>query len=329
MKKIALVSTYCNNDEKLNVLRENIKKIKSIENIDVLIISPLVLPEDIIELCDFYFQTKENPILSWPVRMYTHWYEFRLPNEKIVTMKRGLSDYGWAGLYQVKKLSQIGLTFDYDLFYHMIYDLDIDDFVIEEFKKNEPNKVYPRRDPNNPETIWETTLHFMVFDREMMKKIVNEIDLQTYLSADGVAEGQVLRWKNKFNIGTGEYPVRDKIFYWQDFDFFDYKISKDFKFFISKNDKTKVTLGENPTYVSELSENLRMVFHGFSGIKKIKIDVNNQTYEIEVSPWKIIELPVSSKKTELIKIHYNDEIVDFIDEFKKITYNEIYYNHRP
>lgn len=329
MKKLVLISTYCDNEEKKNVLKENIIKLKSLKNLDVIIISPLDLPDSIVEECDFYFKTKENPILSWPIRMYTHWYELELPNKKIITLKRGLSDYGWAGLYQVKKLSQIGLTYDYDLFYHIIYDLDIDEFVLEEFKKNESNKVYPRRDPHNPETLWETTLHFMVFDRDTMKKIVDEISLNNYLTSDGVAEGQVLKWKNKFNIPTADFPVKDKIFYWQDFDFFDYKISKKFKIFVSKNETTQVLLGEEPKYVSTLTNNLRIVFHGFQSISEIKIIVNNEEYKFKPIPWEIIEIPISSLNVESIFFVVDDELIDFSSEFEKITYNEIYYNHRP
>jgi hypothetical protein len=98
-----------------------------------MIISPIYLPESITNLCDYYFQTKDNPLLEWPVRAYTHWYRKEHSPEKILYMHRGLADYGWAALYQVKKLSQFALTFDYDMFYHMIYDLEIDDVIKQEF----------------------------------------------------------------------------------------------------------------------------------------------------------------------------------------------------
>ena len=52
MKKIALISTFCDNQEKLDLLIKNIKKIKSL-GIDVMIISPLKLNDEVIELCDY------------------------------------------------------------------------------------------------------------------------------------------------------------------------------------------------------------------------------------------------------------------------------------
>ena len=64
MKKIVLVSTFCDNEEKQNVLKETIVKVKEI-GMDVMVISPnfIQIRQDIIDLCDFFFYTKENPLL--------------------------------------------------------------------------------------------------------------------------------------------------------------------------------------------------------------------------------------------------------------------------
>ena len=40
MKKIALISTFCDNQEKLDLLKKNVIKIKEL-GVDVMIISPL------------------------------------------------------------------------------------------------------------------------------------------------------------------------------------------------------------------------------------------------------------------------------------------------
>lgn len=107
MKKIVLVSTFCNSEEKQNVLKETVLKVKEI-GLDIMVISPNFIPirQDIIDLCDFFFYTKENPLLGWPIRQYTHWYEMPISDGKICCIHRGFYDYGWAALYQTKKLSQ-------------------------------------------------------------------------------------------------------------------------------------------------------------------------------------------------------------------------------
>jgi hypothetical protein len=328
MKKVALISTFCDTEIKQNVLEENIKKIKSL-GIDVIAISPITIPQHIVNLCDYFFYTKDNPLLKWPTRIYTHWYQMPISEGRITTLQRGLADYGWAGLHQVKKLSQIALTFDYDMFYHLIYDLEIDEVVENEFKLNDINVVHPRRDPNHPDTLWETTLHFMVFDRELMTKIEKEITLEEYLGTNGMAEGEVLKWKNKFNIPVSDHPVKDKIFYWGDYDFFNYSPFNEFKMFISKNEPITIWLGEDPVYDEVLPENLRIVFHGFDHMNEIKIQINDVWYIKNPNPWEIIEFPISSQDIKELIFTYNNRSINFTEEYNDIMMNQIYYNHRP
>lgn len=327
MKKIALISTYCDNEEKVQILKETVFKIKEM-GIDVMGISPIQLPIEVTSLCDFFFYTKENPLLGWPERMYTHWYQMPLNPNKITTIHRGFHDYGWAGLYQVKKLSQIALTFDYDIFYHMIYDLDIDETIISEIQSNEVNMVHPRVNPNHPDDIWETTLHFMVFDREMMKIIENEIQLEEYIRTNGVAEGEVLKWIQKYDIKISDVPIRDRVFYWENFDFFNLSPFDEFKLFVSKNPVINIWLGEKNPYKSVLGENLRIVFHGFEKMDVIRIIINGISYSFLPKPWEIIEIPVSSQKINSFIMEYKNQFVDFSNTYSKIMLNQVYYNHR-
>lgn len=330
MKKIVLVSTFCNNEEKQNVLKETVLKIKEI-GLDIMVISPNFIPirQDIVELCDFFFYTKENPLLKWPVRQYTHWYEMPITDNRITTLHRGFNDYGWAALYQTKKLTQFALTFDYDVFHHIIYDLEFDDEVINEFLSDEVNLIHARRNPNHPEEIWETTLHFMTFNREMMELIEKEITLENYLGGNGVAEGEVLKWRDKFNLKTSSKIVKDRIFYWENFDFFNYSPFPDFKMFLSKNEPITIWLGESPVYDTILPNNLRIVFHGFESMKPIEISVNGVSYLKTPTPWEIIEFPINSQEVTELIFTYNNQIVNFTEKYNDIMMNQIYYNHRP
>jgi hypothetical protein len=45
-----------------------------------------------------------------------------------------------------------------------------------------------------------------------MEKIEKEITLKEYLSTNGVAEGEVEKWKHKFNLATSEHFVKDTNF---------------------------------------------------------------------------------------------------------------------
>jgi len=330
VKKIVLISTFCNNEEKQKVLEETILNIKKI-GLDVMVISPnfISIKQNIIDLCDFFFYTKENPLLKWPIRQYTHWYEMPISDNRICCIHRGFSDYGWAALYQTKKLSQFALTFDYDIFHHIIYDLEFDEEVVNEFLSDEVNLIHARRNPNNLEEIWETTLHFMTFDRPMMELIEKEITLENYLGGNGVAEGEVLKWRDKFNLKTSSKIIKDKIFYWENFDFFNYSPFPEFKMFLSKNEPITIWLGENPVYDSILPENLRIVFHEFTEMGEIEIKINGESKKYIPVPWEIIEFPISSNDIDSIVFKYRGKEVDFTSNYSEIMMNQIYYNHRP
>jgi len=326
MKKIALISTFCDSIEKQNILRENILKIKNL-GIDVMAVSPIEIPHDIVSLCDFFFFTKENPLLGWPERGHTQWYRMPISGNRFTEIHRAFNDYGWAGLYQVKKLSQIALTFDYDIFYHVIYDLNIDEVIESELIGYDLNLVHPRLDPNSHDHKYRSTLHFMIFDRNVMEKIVNEIDLETYLRTNGIAEDEVEKWVDKFQIKRSDQLISDKIFYWENVDFFNYSPFDEFKIFLSKNEKTTCLLGEDPNkYRSELTDNLRIIFHSFDYMDTIKIEINGIEFIENPKSWEFIEFPISSQSIDRIVFEYAGKRVDFTDQYNKISMNQIYYN---
>ena len=160
-------------------------------------------------------------------------------------------DYQWAALYQNKKMAEIALTFDYDTFIHMIYDVELDDYMIDQLHRDDVNYLHPRRDPHHPETIWEATLHFMVFDRSTMKKIVKDITLQRFLDKNWMAEGHALQWVYDHGLTVSTYPLKDEVFYWKDYDFYDYSKDSRYKLFWSKNLEDRKSTRLNSSHVSE------------------------------------------------------------------------------
>lgn len=328
-KKIVLISTFCDTEKKISVLKENLRTLKNL-GLDTLLIIPNFLPidDEIIRLSDFTFYTKENPLLKYPEKQYTHWFEIQLEDSRVLTLHRGFADYGWAALYQTKKLSQIALTFDYDIYYHMIYDLEIDEQIKQELLSDEINIIHPRRNPNHPDEIWETTLHFMVFDREMMTKIEKEIEKQEYVSTNGVAEGEVLKWSKKFDLKISDHCVKDKVFYWENFDFFNVSPSPKFKMFISKNPEMEVWLGFKKPYPINLGANLRIVFYETPDNFEIKINVNGYYFQFKPKNWEYLEIPINSQEIESLIFYFENEIFDFSQDYSKFSLNQVYYNYR-
>lgn len=317
MRKIALISTYCDTNEKIEILKDNISILKKI-GIDTMVISPIVLPQDIIELSDFVFFTKENPLLIWPERDFTFWKTIPY-NDTFIKMHRNIADYGWAALNQVKRLTQIALDYDYDIFYHVIYDLEIDETVKNELTSNDVNFIHPRVNPNNPNEIWEATLHFMSFNREIMNKVLDKIDLNTYLNSNGVAEGQALKWTKELPISIKKTPIKDKVYYWEDYDFFDYSKTPEYKLFLGKNDNSEIWRGE-PQMMSILDARFRLVFYDIKESKNITIKYNSSEYSFWLDKNSYIELDENSNNIDTLII----DNIDYTDEYKNIIKNISY-----
>jgi hypothetical protein len=95
MRKIVLISTFCDTEEKQNILSENIDILKN-QGIDVMCLSPnfIQLPHNIVEKSDFVFYTKENPLLEYPERAFTWWKTIlnRLRMVGIISNKKIKSD---------------------------------------------------------------------------------------------------------------------------------------------------------------------------------------------------------------------------------------------
>lgn len=139
MKKLALINTYCNNWERLNILHNNIIKLKEL-NIDSLVYSPLPLPKEITELADYTFITKENPVLFMPERGMNQW---RILHNSKFQQTVITPDYGWASIYQYQKLIEIASFLDYDHYFPFIYDLKFDDIVLSTFNTSPSNLFFP------------------------------------------------------------------------------------------------------------------------------------------------------------------------------------------
>ena len=137
-EKVALISCFCDNEEKINVLKENIKHLRD-NYFDIILISPLALPEDVVLLCDHFLYIKDNIILEWPINVQMYFIEKNIDPTRFFKLITTNKDYGWAGLNHVKKLTDIALLFEYKSFCYMIYDINIDEDVLNILKNPKDN----------------------------------------------------------------------------------------------------------------------------------------------------------------------------------------------
>lgn len=286
MKKLALINTYCNNWERLNLLHNNITKLKEL-GIDSLVYSPLPLPKEITEIADFVIISKENPILKWPERAMTRWQTFHPYEEKLVA---AVPDYGWASLYQYKKLFEYAITLDYDHFYPMIYDIIIDENLINTLKNPHPKLFF-----NIDKASKGLANNFSSISKENIKKLPPLITKEEYLKC-GIAEELMLHLCDSIEGEKSSIFIKDKIseihplqtinFVPNNFDFSLFiDTTKSFRFFIYnfKQDEILLTLkinGKNFNLTFNPKNNIFQYPNDFTGDDHVQITYNNQTIDL-------------------------------------------------
>ena len=309
-KKVALISSFCDSKEKLDVLQSNIKQLKQLA-FDVIVISPLTLPKEIVSICDYFFYTKDNLILEWPINVQMYWFEKEISKEKPLTFVATNKDYGWTGLSHVKKLTDIGLLFDYKHFYYMIYDIDIDQNVLSVL--------------NNPKDNWigsferdgvrvNSSLHLMVFDRENAKRMNNLVSLESYIeflhdkNQNGSTEAFVDTIKKKLQSESPDFFIKDKIFVYRDF--FNHSPDNRIKFFVKKDS-------------NNIMSNLKIFFYANESLAKIKLIINDKESEVNISCDSIVDLGVNFLELRSARFSINEEEVDILKSIESIKYASI------
>ena len=300
-KNIVLVSTYCDTEEKINVLKENIKKIKK-NNMDVAIISPIELPSEVVGLSDFTFFTNENPVLDWPTHAMYEWSE-KLVENKIIRIWSTYPDYGWSGLNHVKRLGEIFSKYEYDYYNYIIYDTIIDDEVLKILKVGHPKIVFPSK---RGEFLWEVGLHLMSFNKKNLTELVDNITLPNYLlykdfDAFAYLHNHLVK---PLDIQIGKKVIEDSIFYYDEVDNKNHSTDKSIKYFISSPD--------------EVSENLKLFFYEIPSSFELKLTVNSVETINNVSYGTLIDLGITKYELEKVLLEYNGVSHDITETIKSI-----------
>ncbi len=311
-KKVALISSFCDDQEKIDTLNENIKKLKA-HGLDIFLISHLPLPKETVKICDYIFYTKENPVLTWPVKvqMYYKWYIFE--GENYIKFYYPSYDYGWSGLNHIKKLTQIALTFNYDYFYNLIYDLDIDENVAGVL--DNPEAALACGFERDNIRLKLASLHLMVFNRQKAKKLHELITLENYLNflnssnlKEGKdAEGFFVTLGKELEYRIADFFVKDKISVKRN----DSNHSKidGVKLFIEKNTKNLESEIKVCVYENENNSKIGIVVNG----KSISIDKVFRIYPLGLSFWDI----------ESMFLKASGQTQDLMPTLKSISYSYI------
>jgi len=300
MKKICLISTYCDTDQKKQILIDNIEKIKSV-GLDVMIYTPISLPNEIYDRCDYVIKSKENPILDWPKKAYSFWFKGEIKG-RYTELYTCVPDHGYANLIQFKRMGNMALDMEYDHFFVMIYDIEIDDEILFILNNNYEPSLYKSI---RGDKVWNMGLHLMSFDKQKMQIFNNNITEQIYLEdLDGDAFSWLERIFPKLEIVVNEKMVKDQIYLNEGRDLFDNSPFPEMKCFIHKNDYDDL---------------VKMYFHNFIGIESFRIEVDGISKTYEVEEWD--EIIVSSQNFDICLIENKERVIDMTKTIKNIKDN--------
>jgi len=300
MKKIALITSFCNTKEKLKVLYDNIKTIKNL-GLDVMVFSHFHLPKNINSLIDYTLISKENPIITWPEKGILQWQLIPYNNFSI-HMSIANSDYGYAVLNQIKRMASLALSMDYNSFFIVDYDLNITDYVKSIFLDNKKNSFFPAKSIRGD--TWPIGLRLISLDREHLIRFENLITKENYMfNITDCAESWIHKSINFIPGIIENEPLEDLIYNYEHVDFFDQSIIKGLKLFIHKI----------------VNSELKLFFYSFENVKNFIIKTEDFIQEFNISEFEEIELLY--KEYDSFIVIYEEKEYDFTDIILKITFN--------
>lgn len=185
-KKVALIQSYCNTPDKVQALESTLDKLKFFD-VDICLFSAVTLPEEITKQVKFYIKSDENPILHYPEKAFNFWlwHFYKANPDRKFYMNKMFSDYGWTVLNQVNKMSELVKHFDYDWFYLVNYDLDIDENVAKHLREPQATTLFKHKKHT---TIFDGTLIFSVLQKPQLDIICNTFSKEDFIVTNEIPE---------------------------------------------------------------------------------------------------------------------------------------------
>lgn len=303
---IVLITSFCNSDDKVNLLHKNIQLLKD-NGLDVAVMSPIPLPEKIHNLSDYTFITKENPILDWPTKSMSYWRTYVFGDKKVMTWTT-CPDYGWAGLNQTKRLAEIFSNYEYDYYGFIIYDTIITDDVLKVLKRGYDKIVFPSK---RKDTKWDVGLHLMSFNKENLKMVAEKITFENYLSnpqsdAFLFLHNLIVR---PMDIKIGDFYVEDEIYHYEkeEKDLLNHSPEEDISFFIVSEHESNETI---KVLFTKVEDNLDITF-----------TINNVEYNQEVQVGSFVDTNQRKNDIMYFTLRYKNKIIDMMEIIKKIKHS--------
>jgi hypothetical protein len=305
MKNIIAITTYCNTEEKINILIDNINSIRKIcKDFEIVIQANFPLPEYVQKMVDFYIYKDLNFLSGKEIIL---WFNHFIFNKQFNYF---IKDYGFSVLSMMKNIASF--FYNYDRVLIINYDVIMNPIFIDEFYSNYEYDLlaysfHPRQD--------HISLNLMNFNpKKFIDIISNYINYDNYFNTNEIVEqyffGIVNKSEINYNMISGELVI-DKI------NHSDYNVANKNDFFINEyifyNDNLlqiylwnfyqnkrikilKLNIDGNIFYLQNDNELFEFYLRYDKNIKNATIiEINNETVNI---PLKVLD----SENAEIKKI---------------------------
>ncbi len=278
MRKVALFSTYCDNEEKQLALLNNIRKVKRL-GLDVFVITIIPLPKEIHDEADYIIYSKENPVPSIDLKSICSWRSCK--NDVMITSF--LPDYGYASLLQLKRLIDFSSALNYDYYFTMIYDIIITPEIERILVEGRDASFF-----KNPKVHIPLGGILTAFNKENAKKFASLLTLQSYYTRKDFTAEQWMMDANSFICGKIEPIVAaDSINLNDTLLVTNHSPFEDFNLFIIKD------------------RDVKLFFYDIKTPIKLSIETNLGKSEIDLNDQKLVHIHEQSNEIQYIKIDYN------------------------
>tara|TARA_R110000822_G_scaffold105000_1_gene232255 strand:+ start:298 stop:1236 length:939 start_codon:yes stop_codon:yes gene_type:complete len=209
MKKAIIILSHCNTKEKLQVLKDNISKLKTFQNLDIILTSHISLPQEIVDSVEYFIYDKSNPVLSWPQRGMFFWRRFNTPTHEAY-LNYIQPDYGWTVFNQINLGGSITLSQNYNISYFINYDLVIDSNVEDIINDNTQDSKF-FKSKNYQEDIMEPSLLLFKVNKPHLNYLINNISIDKYCEAHHTPEQYLNTIIKDLEFTKPDYFISDQI----------------------------------------------------------------------------------------------------------------------
>lgn len=319
------ITSHCDNKTKIQNLKDCISNLRKY-NIPILLYSTINLDENIQNLVDHYFYTKDNPVFEYNKKcLYFNYFR------KDVDISYQFPDYGFAAINQITNSLKIAFGLNYDTCHILNYDVIFDNDFFQEYSehvKRSKNGFFYEKDGLCSNI---TIISFKNTNESI--DILNSISQKDYLKmSDGFAEAYLYKILNK-KLSCLDYKEYEKflnnsiyttissqkIFFYDDFSIFygvDSTNKNDFLihfFDVKKTIKYDIQLNFKNGDIEILKGFLKndetiITNKNFNEIESILVLIDDKQIELpKFGPKHIIKFKKKKQKTFVILSYCNND----------------------